>query len=80
MKEHYRNDALDQIVDEIISELPLEERVSLANMDKEDVEVFQSVFDLYIKSKIVPEDEEYNVIMKELWEKLQKTHRLRVVK
>ena len=80
MKEHSRKDTLDKIIDEIISELPLEERVSLANMDKENVEVLQSVFDLYIKSKIVPEDEEYNVIMKALWEKLQKTHRVRVVK
>jgi len=80
MKEHSRKDNLDQIVDEIISELPLEERVSLANMNKENAEVLQSVFDLYISSKIDPEDEEYNVIMKALWEKLQKTHRLKVVK
>ena len=80
MKEHSRKDTLDKIIDEIISELPLEERVSLANIDKDNVEVLQSVFDFYIKSKIVPEDEEYNVIMKALWEKVQKTHRLRVVK
>ncbi len=80
MKEHSRKDTLDQIVDEIISELPLEEMVSLANVDEKNVELLQSIFDLYIKSKIVPEDEEYNVIMKTLWEKLQKTHRLRVVK
>jgi hypothetical protein len=80
MKEHSRKDTLGQIIDEIISELPLEERVSLANMDEENIEVLQSVFDLYIRSKIDPEEEEYNVIMKALWEKLQKTHRLRVVK
>ena len=80
MKEHSGKNTLDQIVDEIISELPLEEKVSLSNMDKEDVEVLQSVLDLYIRSKIDPEDKEYTVIMKALWEKLQKTHRLRVVK
>ena len=50
-------DTISQIVDEIISQMPLEERVSHANMKKEDVEVFQSVFDLYIRSKIDPEDE-----------------------
>jgi hypothetical protein len=80
MKEHSGKDTLDQIVDEIISELPLKERVPLANMDKEDVEVLQSVFDLYIQSKVNPNDEEYTVIMKALWEKLQGTHKLRVVK
>jgi hypothetical protein len=46
----------------------LKERVSLTNMDKENDEVLQSV------------DEEYIVIMKALWERLKKTHKLRVVK
>ena len=80
MKEHFRKDTLDKIIDEIMSELPLEERVSLANVDEENIEILQSVFDLYIRSKIDYADEEYTVIMKALWEKLQKTHRLRVVK
>jgi hypothetical protein len=35
MKVNPRKDILDQIVNEIISELPLKDRVSLANMDKE---------------------------------------------
>jgi len=80
MKEHSHKDTLDQIVDEIISELPLEEKVSLANMGEDNIEVLQSVLDLYIRSKIDPDDEEYTVIMKMLWEKLQKTHRLMIVK
>ena len=80
MKEHTGKDTLDQIVDEIISELPLKERVSLSNMNKENIEVLQSVFDMYIRSKIDPLDEEYTIIMKVLWERLQKTHKLRVVK
>jgi len=80
MKEHSRKDILDQIVDEIISELPLEEKVSLANIGEDNIEVLQSVFDLYIRSKIDPEDDEYTVIIKALCEKLQKTHRVRVVK
>jgi len=73
-------DTIFQIVDEIISELPLRERTSLANMKGEDVQVLQSVFDLYIRSKIDPEGEEYTNIMQELWKRLQETHRLRVVK
>jgi len=73
-------DTIFQIVDEIISELPLRERTSLANMKGEDIQVLQSVFDLYIRSKIDPEGEEYTNIMQELWKRLQETHRLRVVK
>ena len=80
MKEYSKKDTLDQTVDDIISELPLIERVSLANMKKEDVNTLQNVFDLYIRSKVDPEDEEYANIMNELWQRLQKTHRIRLVK
>ena len=72
---------LNKIIEDIISELPFKEKVSMAHMDKEAIEVVQSVFDLYIKNKIGPEhEEEYSVIMKALWERLQETHRLKVVK
>ena len=81
MKERFQTNDIDQIVDEIISELPLGEKVSMANMNKEAIEILQSVFDLYIKNKIGSEhEEEYNVIMKALWERLQETHKLRAIK
>ena len=51
-------DNVTQIVDEIISQMPLEEKVSLANMENREVEVLQGVFDLYIRDKIDPEDED----------------------
>ena len=79
MKEHLP-DNVSQIVDEIISQLPLEERVSLANMKQKDIEVLQGVFDLYIRSKVDPEDEEYENIMHELWKRVRETHLLRIVK
>ena len=69
-----------QIVDEILSEMPLEERVSLANMKKKEVKVLQGVFDLFIRSKVDPEDEEYTEIMNELWNRVRETYLLRVVK
>lgn len=34
-------DTISQIVDEIISQMPLEEKVSLANMKKKEVEILQ---------------------------------------
>ena len=73
-------DTVFQIVDEIISELPLRERTSLANMKKKDVEVLQGVFDLYIRSKVDPDDEDYENIMLEVWKRVRETHLLRVVK
>ena len=73
-------DTLYQIIDEIISEMPLKERVSLANMKREDVEVLQSVFDLYVRDKIDPEDIENENIMNKIWNRLRETHTLRVVK
>jgi hypothetical protein len=69
-----------QIVDEIISQMPLEEKVSLANMEKKEVKVLQGVFDLYIRSKVDPDDEDYENIMHELWNRVREIHRLRVVK
>jgi len=73
-------DTLYQFVDEIISEMPLKERVSLANMKREDVETLQSVFDLYIRDRIESEDMENENIMNKIWNRIRETHRLRVVK
>ena len=73
-------DTIDQIVDEILSEMSLEDRVYLATMEKKDVDVLQGVYDLYLHRKVDPDDDEYENIMHELWERLKKTHRLRVVK
>jgi hypothetical protein len=74
------DDTITQIVDEILAEMPLEERVALANMQEEDVDSLKDLFDLYIRSKADPDDDDYEIIMHELWERLKKTHRLRAVK
>ena len=78
MKKYTQTDELTQI----ISELPLKEKVSFANMKKEDVDTLQHVFDLYIRRKMdsEPGDDEYARIMNEIWMKLRETHRLRIVK
>ena len=73
-------DTISQIVDEILSEMPLEERVVLANMSKKDVKILQGVIDLYFRDKIESEDMEYEDLMHELWKKVRETHLLRVVK
>jgi hypothetical protein len=60
----------------------LNDRASIAYMNKEDVAVLQSVFELYIRSKVGAEfdDQEFSKIMNELLKRSQETHRLRVVK
>ena len=72
----------DEIIEEIISELPLKERVAIANMNKEDVEMLKNVFDKYVRGKTDTEvdDSEYTNIMNNLCTKLRQTHKLRVVK
>jgi hypothetical protein len=49
-------------------------------MNRKDIEVLQGVYDLYIRSKVDTEDEEFDNIMYELWKRVRETHRLRVVK
>jgi len=73
---------VDEIIEEIISELPLKERVEIANMNKERVEILKNIFNKYVRGKTDTEadDSEYTDMMNKLWSKLQKTHRLRVVK
>ena len=52
-------DTIAQIVDEIISEMSLEDRVYLANMEKKDVDVLYGVYDLYIRNKVDSDDDDY---------------------
>ena len=82
MKEQSQADLIEQIIDEILYDLPLKEQVAIANMSEQDAEVLQQVLGLYIRSKIDIKagDTEYHSVMKELWKRLQKTHKLRIVK
>ena len=82
MRERFGQGGVDQFINEIIAKLPLTESVSIANMSKENVEILQQIFELYIQHKTGSEieDEGFKNIMDELWKRLQETHRLRVLK
>jgi hypothetical protein len=83
---------IENVVNQIVSELSLKQKVIIANLMIEEIETLQYAIDLYISSR--PEmtdvrdmdktglfdDEAYTVIMKKLWNRLRKTHKLRVVK
>ena len=81
MKES-QTDIAGQIIDEIISELPLNERTAFANMNEDDAEILQRVFDLYVRRKTgsSAKDDECSDIMNALLIRLRETHRLRIVK
>jgi hypothetical protein len=91
------------VVDDIIAEMPLDDRVRTANLDEDGVLVLQIALGKYLRSLLENQSEDVNkkllkdcikqsgnetldkpaaamYILKELWERLQETHRLRVVK
>jgi len=69
------------IIDAILGEMPLQEKSGIANMNKDQMAILQQAFEMYIRSKTGSDcdDEEYNEIMLQLWERLQESHRIRVV-
>lgn len=70
------------IVNEIISEMSLPDKIALASMTDEDIEILQAIFGQYIgiKTCLASGDREYTKIMNALWKRLQSPHKLRVVK
>ena len=94
---------VDEVVNEIIAEMPLDDRVRVANLDEDGIAVAQLALGKYLRYLIdnqsedlnekllrdcikqsgnekVDEDEAALYILKELWNRLRDTHRLRAVK
>ena len=94
---------INAVIDDIIAEMPLDDRVRTANLDEDGVLVLQLALGKYLRSLLDNQSESVNkklledcikqsgketldeaeaplYILKELWNRLQETHRLRVVK
>ena len=94
---------VDAVVDDIIAEMPLDDRVRTANLDEDGIIVLQLALGKYLRYLIDNQSEDVNkklfkdcikhsgketldkaeaamYILKELWNRLQETHRLRVAK
>ena len=93
---------VNQIVDEIIAEMTLAERVGTADLDENEFRVLELTMGKIIRYKLDNADFDVNkelmddciakakeplnevdaatVILKELWNRLRETHRLRAVK
>ena len=99
----HKPNSVDQIVNEIIAEMPLDDRVRTANLDEDGLAVLQLALGKYLRHLIDNQSEDVNkkllkdcinqsgnetldeaeaasYILKELWDRLRKTHRLRAVK
>ena len=94
---------VDEVIDDIIAEMPLDDRVRIANLDEDGIAVVQLALGKYLRYLIDNQSEDVNekllkdcikqsgnetldeaeaasYILKEIWNRLQETHRLRVVK
>ena len=100
--EHKLN-TVDAVVDDIIAEMPLDDRVRAANLDEDGLTVLQLALGKYLRYLIDEQSEDVNnklfqdcikhsgndsmdkagaasYILKKLWQRLQKTHKLRIVR
>ena len=94
---------VDAVVDEIIAELTLEEKVGTANLGEDEYRVVELTLGKFIRHKLDQMDVDVNetlrddcisrserstlddadaaaVVLKEIWDRLKETHKLRVVK
>ena len=94
---------VDAVIEEIIAEMPLDDRVRTANLDEDGIAVAQLALGKYLRylidnqsedvnekllrdcikqsgNETLDEDEAALYILKELWNRLRETHRLRAVK
>ncbi len=71
---------IDQIVQEILADMPLKEKAVIANLDEDKVPYLQYAFDVCIRGQLGKDDEMGKDVMHRMWEVLQETHRVRVMK
>lgn len=71
---------IDQIVQEILVDLPLKEKAAIANLEEDKVPYLQYAFDVCVIGQLGQDDEIGKGVMHRVWEVLQKTHRVRCVK
>ena len=70
---------IDPIVTDILSAMSLKEKSLIANMDEKSLPYLQYAFDVYISRRIGDDTENGKTIMRRIWQRLQETHRIRIV-
>lgn len=71
---------MQRIVADILSGMSLKEKSLIAQMDEKSLPYLQYAFDVYISKNAGEDPEAGREIMKRVWQTLQETHRIRIVK
>ena len=70
---------IDQMVQDILADMPLKEKAIIANLDEDKVSYLQYAFDTCIRSQLGKDDEMSKDVMHRIWGVLKETHRVRCV-
>ena len=87
MSKNHSPTIVDEIADQIIEDLSLNERVTMANLEDDQIEFINKLLAEYIQSKTKqlatkhadPDTLEAEAIIKEIWNRLRESHRIRIV-
>lgn len=71
---------LERVVADILSSMSLKEKSLIANMDEKSLPYLQYAFDIYISRRIGDDPKTGRDIMVRIWQTLQETHRIRLVR
>jgi hypothetical protein len=71
---------MQRIVDEILAGMSLKEKSLIAHMSARSLPYLQYAFDIYIDRQIGDDPELGREIIQRLWQRLQATHRIRLVR
>ena len=71
---------IDEVVQDILADMPLKEKAIIANLDQDKVPYLQYAFDVCVRNQLGKDDEMSKDVMHRMWEVLQKTHRVRCLK
>ena len=88
MSENRAFSTVNEISDQVINDLSLNERVTMANLEDDQIAFINKLLSDYIQSKLKQlaakqgeaDPREAEAIIKEIWNRLRKTHMLRIVK
>ena len=70
---------IQQIVQEVLDDMTLKEKVSLASLEANEILFYHSLFDKLVSEHLGQDDEIGKDIVNLIWKELQKTHRLRPI-
>ena len=74
------NSNIDEMVQEILADMALKEKVAIANVDEDKVPYLQHAFDVCVSGELGKDNEMNKDVMHQIWAALQETHRIRSLK